>query len=75
MRRCKYWDILDPIMSDRACNQPPAPTVTLDPTILNLLEKRRSVEDDEGNDYVDQEDEEKRNRIDHHLAESKANCP
>ncbi|KAI9918796.1 hypothetical protein PsorP6_012066 [Peronosclerospora sorghi] len=44
---CKYWDVLHPIMSDRACNNPLATSGTVNAAIPDLLGKKRVVQDDD----------------------------
>ncbi|KAI9913801.1 hypothetical protein PsorP6_005638 [Peronosclerospora sorghi] len=44
---CKYWDVLHPIMSARACNNPLETSGTVDAAIPDLLGKKRVVQDDD----------------------------
>ncbi|KAI9913559.1 hypothetical protein PsorP6_006025 [Peronosclerospora sorghi] len=44
---CKYWDVLHPIMSARACNNPLASSGTVNAANPNLLGKKRVVQDDD----------------------------
>ncbi|KAI9916267.1 hypothetical protein PsorP6_017099 [Peronosclerospora sorghi] len=51
---CKYWDVLHPIMSARACNNPLVTSGTVNDAIPDLLGKKRVLQDeDEFGDQIE----------------------